>query len=391
MIATWMIYASVICIAIACAAPSPAKIVGGGRMPASLLGAGPAQPQFYPRTLAVDTVDTQSVAWLRAAIARKYPAVLTGDSSLLFVSLFVDERGNIVRAVGRPRPTDLKPGEQIQRSMLPYFEATYHYGGDSANKARAEAVAERKLVTRDQSALANAMGSPHPFMAGVRTVFPRTFDYDTTGAVPLFDPFLGTDPRAFQRDDDFYFRAGVIGPNRFEVHVLLFKPGRGSLADFGHRVSAEMRDRVQVIAPDDTASYSILGADAVTAIARCHPPACRPWIRGGPGPGELSAGLDSGNATSAQKYWYAAADDAPRPSADWKSRDPAGWALTQETWDTLSHKPLLLVDGIPRTLKYMFALGDAVQDIKRLSPAEAMKLSHDPAAANGAIVVTTKR
>ncbi len=383
--------AAVVCVAIACGAPSPAKIAGGGRMPAELLAAVRAQPQFYPRVLLVDTVGAQSVAWLRAAVANSYPAVLTGDSSLMFVSLFVDERGNVVKALGQPRPTDLKPGEQIQRSMLPYFEGTYHYGGDSANKTRPDVVAERKLATGDETALAKAMGSPHPFMLGVRTVFPRAFDYDTTHAVPLFDAFLGTDPRAFQRDDDFYFRPGVIGPNRFEVHVLLFKPGRGTSADFGHRVSAETRERVRIIAPEDTASYSILGADAVAAITRCHPPTCRPWIRSGPGPGELSAGLDSGTATSGQKYWYAAADDAPRPSADWQSHDPAGWALTQETWDTLSHKPLLLVDGVPRTLKYMFALGDAVRDLKRLSPAEAMKLSHDPAAANGAIIVTTKR
>ena len=58
----------------------------------------------------------------------------------------------------------------------------------------------------------------------------------------------------------------------------------------------------------------------------------------------------------------------------------------------MSKPPIVLVDGVHRTFAWARANVSQPQiwGFKQVSAAEAMKLSHDPGAANGALVITTK-
>ena len=348
-------------------------------MPASLVGAAAPPRKFYPRAVRIDTVDAQAVAWLRAGVAKYYPAILNGPTPFLFVSLFVDDRGTLVRAATGPKAADLDAGYALGRL---YIESSLRYGGDSVGPARPEIVAERTQFENDEKMFFAGM-DPTRSVMGSQTVFPAAFDYDTAQGASIFDPFLGADPHAMQWDDDLFLHPGMIGPGSVEVHVLRFKPGRGTASDFGPPVHLDTRERIARVSPADTAAYLTLGPAAVAEIARCRPPACRPYILRGPAAGELSAGLDSASAPSTEPMWHA----SPNAPVQDLSHSP----LTQSDWDMLSRKPLVLVDGVRTEFATMLALGQAsrIAGYRTLSPAEAMKISHDPAAANGAIVATT--
>ena len=168
---------AVLCIGVACRTPSPMKADGSGRAPASLLAAGPAPQNFYPRVTPMDTLDAQSIAWLRASVAKYYPAILAGDSSVAFVSLFVNDAGALVKAAARLRPADLKPGERVAGPSLFLFgDSAYHYGGDSANKHTPAVTAERKILNEDGDSIV-ARIEKRRIMSGIRTAFPRSFEF----------------------------------------------------------------------------------------------------------------------------------------------------------------------------------------------------------------------
>jgi hypothetical protein len=379
--------AALLCVAIACSAPVPAKFDDAGRAPASLLGGGPAPQKFYPRVSPMDTLDAPSIAWLRANVTKYYPAILQGDSSYIFVSLFISDRGTVVGAAARARPTDLKPGERVNRPLFLFGDSAYHYGGDSVNKHTAAVAAERQKLNDDGDSLATLIEARR-VLGGIRTVFPRTFDFDSTRGTTIFDPLLGADPHAFQWDEDIRLGKGYIGPRGIEVHLLMFKPARGSAADFGHVARVKSLDRVVQIAPEDTAAYSTLGADAVLAVARCHPPACRPVIWRGPGKGELTVALDSAASPGNQMQWRSPPEEPP----------PGGQAFQDSAWTAYltqqeaAPKPRVVwVDGVRRS--FAWAKANTTQrnvwGYQSISAAEAKNRLHDDNAPNGALVITT--
>jgi len=323
-------FVAALCVAIACAAPAP-RGPALGSAPPQFAGTTIAQQQYYPRLVRIDTIDAEGTAWLRSALARYYPSVLTGDTSLASVSLYLSANGRIVGAAARRR-ADIGP--DTVDAAFPFDMGAYGFGkgapaGDSARLAAERAAFKADLDTMFVSQI------PTRSVLGSRTVFPLTFTYDSLAGTSPADPFLGADPHAFQRDDDVYLKPGMVGPNGVEVSVLTLRPGRGGPADFGHRVSVR---RVPITPP---------------------PPA------------------------------------APQPDIEQLGDDPAGgWAVTPELWATLTHRPVILIDGSVRTFDDMMALvghSDTIVSVKRVKAADAMKLTRDTAAANGAIVVTTKR
>ena len=70
----------------------------------------------------------------------------------------------------------------------------------------------------------------------------------------------------------------------------------------------------------------------------------------------------------------------------------SAWIAYLSQWDTASKPPIVLVDTVHRTFAWARAnvSQSHVWGFHQVSPAEAMKLSHDPGAANGALVITTK-
>ncbi len=143
-----------------------------------------------------------------------------------------------------------------------------------------------------------------------------------------------------------------------------------------------------MIALSDTAAYSIFGADAVAAVAHCQAPACRAIVFRGPGRGALTVQLDSAGKSS-PKEWMIQADETEPPGGQTVQ---GSWIAFLSQWDTSSSPPLLLVDGVRRTFADARATvsEQSVSGFRRITAAEAMKLSSDPAAANGAVVITTK-
>ncbi len=137
----------------------------------------------------------------------------------------------------------------------------------------------------------------------------------------------------------------------------------------------------------DTAAYASAGPDAVAAVARCRPPACRPDIFSGPGPGELTVGLDSGRPSEFQ--WHHEAD-APAPGG--QAFQDSSWLAMIARWDSSVPRRLLLIDGTPRTYAYARAHVSlsSVWRVQEVPAKDAKALSTDPAAANGAIVIVTK-
>jgi hypothetical protein len=137
----------------------------------------------------------------------------------------------------------------------------------------------------------------------------------------------------------------------------------------------------------DTAAYADAGLDAVAAVANCRAPKCRPDIFSGPGPGELTVGLDSGTADEFQ--WHLAPDASPPGGQAFQD---SSWHAMLAHWESSKPAPLLLVDGVPRTYAYArehVSLA-SVSGMRQVSPAEAKTLSSDTAAAHGAIVIATK-
>jgi hypothetical protein len=313
-----------VCVATACSAPESAAL------PAQFARTAIAQQQYYPRVMRIDTVDAAGTAWLRAALARYYPRVLAGDTSLAFVSLYVGTDGRVVRAAARPR-ADL--GADTTDAPFPFDFGAYSYGKSAPASDDARLAAERATFQADQDTMFVSQ-IPTRSVLGSRTVLPREFTYDSLSGTSPGDPFLGADPRAFQRDDEVYLTPGMIGPTGIEVHVLTLLPGRGGPVDFGHHVT--LRRTPLTPAPS------------------------RP----------------------------------PQPDIEHLGDLPGGgWAVTAELWATLEHKPVILIDGTVRRFEDMMALvghADTIVSFQRLVPAAAMRLTHDSAAAHGAIVVTTK-
>src|SRR6185437_406457 len=90
-------FVAALCVAVACAAPAPHGPALSS-VPPQFARTTVAQQQYYPRFVRIDTVDAEGTAWLRSALARYYPSVLTGDTSLAFVSLYLSSDGRIVGA-----------------------------------------------------------------------------------------------------------------------------------------------------------------------------------------------------------------------------------------------------------------------------------------------------
>jgi hypothetical protein len=78
-------------------------------------------------------------------------------------------------------------------------------------------------------------------------------------------------------------------------------PSNGSL-------KKKLDARIKRVDPADTAAFSILGPDALAAVARCNPPACTPRIFSGPGRGEITVGLDSAASPGSQRQWHLVPD-----------------------------------------------------------------------------------
>jgi hypothetical protein len=149
------------------------------------------------------------------------------------------------------------------------------------------------------------------------------------------------------------------------------------------------RQTPTMIDPKDTAAYAILGPDAVAAVAHCLPPACRPYIASGPGRGELLVALDSAAKPGEQMQWHQLPEEAPPGGQAFQD---SAWTAYLSQWDTVAQPPIVLVDGVSRTFAWARAnvTQPQVWGFHQVSGAEAMKLSHEPGAANGAIVITTK-
>jgi hypothetical protein len=321
---------AVLCVALACAAPKPQGMtIGGAAAPQAFTQTTVTQQLYYPRLARIDTVDDAATAWLRSAIAQYYPRVLTGDTSIAFVSLYVTADGRIVGAAARSK-ADL--GADTADAAFPFDLAAYRYGTNAPVSDSSRVATEQATFKADQDTMFRSQ-VPTASVLGTRTVLPRELAYDSLAGTSPYDPFLGADPHAFQRVDDIYLKPGMVGPIGVAVHVLTLRPGRGGPGDFGHHV---IMRRVSITPP--------------------APPARQPDIEH---LGDLPGG---------------------------------GWAVTDALWRTLEHKPVILVDGVVRSFAEMMALvgRDTVVDTKRMPAAEAVLLTRDPAAANGAIVVTTK-
>jgi hypothetical protein len=143
------------------------------------------------------------------------------------------------------------------------------------------------------------------------------------------------------------------------------------------------------IDPSDTAAYSSFGQAVVAAVARCKPPACHPYISSGPGRGELLVALDSAAKPGEQMQWHRMPDEPPPGGQAFQD---SAWTAYLSQWDTASKPPIVLVDGVHRTFAWARAnvRQPQVWGFQQVPPAEARKLSHDPGAANGALVITTK-
>ncbi len=313
--------AASLCVAIACSAQS-------APLPAQFARTAIAQQQYYPRIVRIDTVDAAGTAWLRAALARYYPRVLTGDSSLAFVSLYLSSDGRIVSAVARSR-ADI--GADTTDAPFPFDFAAYSYGKNAPASDNARVAAERTTFQADQDTMFVSQ-IPTRSVLGMRIVLPREFTYDSLSGTSPDDQFLGADPHAFQQVDDIFLTPEMLPPHGVYINLLTLLPGRGGPADFGHHVSV----RKTPVSPT--------------------PPQPQPDIEH---LGDLPGG---------------------------------GWAVTAELWATLEHKPVILIDGAVRRFEDMMALvghADTIVNFQRLVPTAAMRLTRDSAAANGAIVVTT--
>ncbi|HVX41961.1 MAG TPA: hypothetical protein VHB25_20535, partial [Gemmatimonadaceae bacterium] len=157
------------------------------------------------------------------------------------------------------------------------------------------------------------------------------------------------------------------------------------------RVSARSTEHGDItpIDPKDTAAYAEAGPEAIAAVARCHPPACRPDIFRGPQPGELTVGLDSGAGKASGEFQWHVVTESPPGGQTFQD---SAWTAMLTRWEGERPRRLLLVDSIPRTFAYVreHVPFSSVSGMQELSASQARGLSTDPAAAHGAILITTK-
>ncbi|HEY4129655.1 MAG TPA: hypothetical protein VGM50_03515 [Gemmatimonadaceae bacterium] len=170
------------------------------------------------------------------------------------------------------------------------------------------------------------------------------------------------------------------------------------VAGCGHSPSSARRSPGQAqatvgitrIDAKDTAAYAEAGPEAIDAVARCRPPGCRPDIFRGPGPGELTIGLDSGPGQSQPEYQWHLAPDTVSPRG--QAFQDSSWSTMLTKWEAATPQRLLIIDGTPRSFAYARAHVSlaSISGIQELSAKEATAVSSEPAAANGAVVITTK-
>lgn len=169
--------------------------------------------------------------------------------------------------------------------------------------------------------------------------------------------------------------------------AVLWTACRGSSSSASPRRARPIGADITVIDPRDTAAYAEAGPAAVAAVARCQPPGCRPDIHRGPGAGELTVGLDSGTLGS-EFQWRIV------PETLWggQALQDSAWNAMLTRWEGAKPQRLLLVDGVPRTYAYArdHVSQSSVWSIQQLSAKQAAAISSAPAAANGAIAITTK-
>ena len=141
------------------------------------------------------------------------------------------------------------------------------------------------------------------------------------------------------------------------------------------------------IDPHDTAAYASAGPEALAAVAKCKPPACRPDIFRGPHNGELTVGLDSGHGGEYQ--WHTPAETPPPGGSAYQD---SSWHALLTKWERDKPQRLLLIDTVPRTYAYArdHVSMASVWGLQILPPDKAEALSSDPAAANGAYLIITK-
>jgi beta-lactamase regulating signal transducer with metallopeptidase domain len=320
--------AAALCVAIACSARAPdVAAQAAAPIPTSLSQTNIAPQQYFPRLQRIDTVDAAGVAWLRGEIARYYPSVLAGDTSRAFITFYVNADGRVVGAAARLH-ADIG-ADTSDAGLMIYDFPPFNFGANAPASDRARVAAERATFKADEDTMFKSM-NPSRSVLGARVVLPREFAYDTSRGRSPYDPFLGADPHAFQREDQVFLTPEMFPPNGISIRVLTLRPGRGGPADFGHRV--------------------------------------------------LLAKTPFAPKSSPSRIEYLG--DLP----------DSNWAVTAETWATIAHKPVILIDGVVRRFDDMMALAtkETIVEIHRLGPAAAMRLSRDSAAANGAIVVTTK-
>ncbi len=152
----------------------------------------------------------------------------------------------------------------------------------------------------------------------------------------------------------------------------------------GHTAAAAALTPVD---PRDTAAYAAAGPEALAAVASCRPPACLPAIFRGPGPGELSVSVDSANGHATA--WRV---EVAFQSSNEQAVQDSVWHATLDRWAAEKPRRLLLVDGAPRSFAYVrdHVPLSAVWGMREVPAAAAESLSADPAAHNGAIVITTR-
>ncbi len=376
--------AAIVCVALACEAPSPSGVRSVlDHAPASLVSAAVPMPRYFPAVSAIDRLTDADRAWLHAALTQYYPDILSGDSPYVSASVFVDATGELVKVEAAKMPV-LAAGEELVMPGLITADRGLQFGGGVANITNPAVIAEERAYHEEADRVFSGTTAE---LAGIRIALPQTLAVDYTAPVSTLDPFAGADPVAFQRADQLTMQ---FGNSMLHVNVLVFKPGRGSSADFGRRAMTLAADHTMAIAPENVAAYAdSLGPELFAAVRACKPPACTPRVTRGPEPGEFGVEFDSSASTgraSGEEVFMSTTSDG-------FLGDAGGWAITAEAWDTLSRKPLILIDGARGSYQDVLKReqSDDIVSIRRVQPGDAVRLSSDPLAKNGAIVVVTRR
>ena len=173
--------------------------------------------------------------------------------------------------------------------------------------------------------------------------------------------------------------------------VATVSPGSRTLTlrrDSGGAPVRALPSGLTLIDPADTAAYAGALAESKAAVAACRWPTCKATIVSGPAIGEYTFQLDSANGRNA--HWEEIPD--PPEAPDQRRIDSVFWDSTLTKWEKSRRPPLLLVDSVPRSYAYVrqHIRMEDVWGMNEVTAAEAVRLSKDPGAARGAVVITTK-